>query len=40
MTLGPIAIRAAGGFHLADARIHPTNLVAIGLLAAEEPEAH
>jgi uncharacterized membrane protein len=34
------AIRSAGGFHLADAWIHPADLVAIGLLAAEEAEAH
>jgi uncharacterized membrane protein len=34
------AIRGAGGFHLADAWIHPADLVAIGLLAAEEAEAH
>lgn len=29
-------IRAANGFHLADAWIHPADLVAIGMLAAEE----
>lgn len=34
------AIRDAGGFHLADAWIHPLDLVAIGLLAAEEAEEH
>jgi uncharacterized membrane protein len=33
------AIRDAGGFHLADSWIHPLDLVAIGLLAAEEAEA-
>ena len=32
------AIRDAGGFHLADAWIHPADLVAIGALAAEEAE--
>jgi len=32
------AIRDAGGFHLADAWIHPADLVAIGMLAAEEAE--
>jgi uncharacterized membrane protein len=31
-------IRDAGGFHLADAWIHPLDLVAIGLAAAEEVE--
>ncbi len=31
------AIHVAGGFHLADAWIHPADLVAIGMLAAEEP---
>jgi uncharacterized membrane protein len=31
-------IRTAGGFHLADAWIHPTDLVGIGLIAAEEAE--
>ena len=31
-------IRNAGGFHLADAWIHPTDLVGIGLIAAEEAE--
>lgn len=30
------AIQAAGGFHLADAWIHPADLVAIGLAAGEE----
>jgi uncharacterized membrane protein len=34
------AIRSAGGFHLADAWVHPRDLVAIGLLAAEEAETH
>jgi uncharacterized membrane protein len=34
------AIRSAGGFHLADAWVHPEDLVAIGALAAEEAEAH
>ena len=33
------AIRDAGGFHLADAWVHPADLVAIGALAAEEAEA-
>jgi len=32
-------IRRAGGFHLADAWIHPEDLVAIGLLSAAEAEA-
>ena len=32
-------IRNAGGFHLADAWIHPADLVAIGVVAAEEAEA-
>lgn len=32
-------IRRAGGFHLADAWIHPADLVGIGLIAAEEAEA-
>jgi uncharacterized membrane protein len=31
-------IRDAGGFHLADAWIHPLDLVAIGLAASEEAE--
>ncbi len=31
-------VRDAGGFHLADAWVHPLDLVAIGLLAAEEAE--
>ena len=31
-------IRSAGGFHLADAWIHPADLVGIGLVAAEETE--
>ena len=31
-------IRRAGGFHLADAWIHPADLVGIGLVAAEEAE--
>ena len=30
------AIRDAGGFHLADAWIHPADLVAIGVESAEE----
>jgi len=34
------SIREAGGFHLADAWIHPLDLVAIGLLAAEEVDEH
>jgi hypothetical protein len=34
------AIRDAGGFHLADAWIHPADLVAIGMLAAEDAEEH
>ena len=32
-------IRRAGGFHLADAWIHPADLVGIGIVAAEETEA-
>ena len=32
-------IRQAGGFHLADAWIHPADLVGIGILAAEDAEA-
>jgi len=32
------AIAEANGFHLADAWIHPTDLVAVGLLAASESE--
>jgi hypothetical protein len=31
-------IRSAGGFHLADAWIHPADLVGIGIDAAEETE--
>ncbi|MGO9821574.1 MAG: hypothetical protein ACLPTJ_13105 [Solirubrobacteraceae bacterium] len=31
-------IRDAGGFHLADSWIHPLDLVAIGLMSAEEAE--
>lgn len=31
-------IRRAGGFHLADAWVHPADLVGIGVLAAEEAE--
>ena len=31
-------IREAGGFNLADAWVHPRDLVAIGLMAAEEAE--
>jgi hypothetical protein len=34
------AIREAGGFHIADSWVHPGDLVAIGLLAAEEAAAH
>jgi uncharacterized membrane protein len=34
------AIRDAGGFHLADAWVHPLDLVAIGVIAAEEAEQH
>jgi hypothetical protein len=30
------AIREAGGFHLADAWVHPADLIAVGLVAAEE----
>lgn len=33
------AIRRAGGFHVADGWIHPEDLVAVGLLAAEEASA-
>lgn len=33
------AVRGAGGFHLADAWLHPVDLVAAGLLAAEEAPA-
>ena len=33
------SIRKAGGFHVADAWIHPEDLVAVGLLSAEEAEA-
>lgn len=33
------AIRDAGGFHLADAWIHPLDLVSIGLLEADEAQA-
>lgn len=32
------AIRDAGGFHLADAWVHPLDLVSIGLIEAEEAE--
>jgi uncharacterized membrane protein len=32
------AIQSAGGFHLADAWIHPADLVAIGMFAAEEAD--
>ena len=32
------AIRDAGGFHIADAWVHPLDLVAIGLASAEEAE--
>jgi uncharacterized membrane protein len=31
-------IRDAGGFHLADAWVHPLDLVAIGLMASDEAE--
>lgn len=34
------AIHDAGGLHLADAWVHPADLVAVGLLAAEEAAAH
>ena len=34
------AINSAGGFHLADAWVHPTDLIAIGLLAKEEAATH
>jgi uncharacterized membrane protein len=34
------AIQSANGFHLADAWIHPADLVAIGVLAAEEAATH
>ena len=34
------AIREAGGFHIADSWVHPADLVAVGLLAAEEAAAH
>jgi uncharacterized membrane protein len=30
------SIRDAGGFHLADAWVHPADLIAVGLMAAEE----
>jgi Family of unknown function (DUF6325) len=33
------AIRDAGGSHLADAWVHPADLVAVGLMAAEEAAA-
>lgn len=33
------AIRKAGGFHVADSWIHPEDLVAVGLMAAEEAAA-
>jgi uncharacterized membrane protein len=32
------AIRDAGGFHLADAWVHPLDLVAVGLMGAEDAE--
>jgi uncharacterized membrane protein len=32
------AVRRAGGFHLADAWIHPADLIGIGIVAAEEAE--
>jgi hypothetical protein len=34
------AIQDAGGFHLADAWVHPMDLVAVGLLANEEAATH
>ena len=34
------SIQAEGGFHLADAWVHPEDLIAIGLLAAEEAKTH
>ncbi len=34
------SIGNANGFHLADAWVHPADLVAIGVLAAEEADAH
>ena len=34
------SIGEANGFHLADAWIHPADLVAVGVLAAEEADAH
>jgi hypothetical protein len=34
------AIRSAGGVLVADAWVHPADLVALGLLAAEEAAAH
>lgn len=33
------AIRRAGGFHVADGWVHPEDLVAVGLLAADEAAA-
>ena len=33
-------IRNAGGSHLADAWVHPADLIAVGLIAAEEAAAH
>ncbi len=33
------AIRRAGGFHVADGWVHPDDLVAVGVLAAEEASA-
>jgi uncharacterized membrane protein len=33
------AIRDAGGFHVADSWVHPADLVAVGLMAAEEAAA-
>jgi uncharacterized membrane protein len=32
------AIQSAGGFHLADAWVHPLDLVSVGVIAAEEAE--
>jgi uncharacterized membrane protein len=34
------AIQAESGFHLADAWVHPEDLIAIGVLAAEEAKTH
>ncbi len=32
------AIQSAGGFHLADAWVHPLDLVSVGLMEAEEAQ--